>query len=174
MIARSLVVLSVIAASLSTSLDAQEKPKPATPNQATPIASTAKQGKPNIVVIYADDLGYGDAACYNPDRGKIPTPHIDSLAAQGMRFTDAHAPGSFCIPSRYGLLTGRYCWRTELRSSVLWPWDAPLIEPGRLTMPAMLKRHGVAYDERYIWDRRTKSTGASTWWAPEPSVLGCL
>jgi arylsulfatase A-like enzyme len=96
---------------------------------------------PNIVIILADDLGYGDPGCYN-DASKIPTPSIDRLAAEGLRFTDAHTPSSVCSPTRYGLLTGRYCWRTELKSSVLWPWDAPLIKPDRLTLPAMLKQHG--------------------------------
>jgi len=61
---------------------------------------------PNIVIILADDMGYGDPGCYNPD-SKIPTPHIDQLAAQGMRFTDAHTPSSVCTPTRYGILTGR-------------------------------------------------------------------
>ena len=68
--------------------------------------------KPNIVVIYADDLGYGDIQCYNPKRGKIPTPHVDKLASQGMRFTDAHSSSGVCSPSRYTILTGRYHWRS--------------------------------------------------------------
>ncbi len=70
---------------------------------------------PNIVVIYADDLGYGDVQCYNPERGKIPTPQIDRLASQGMRFTDAHSSSGVCSPSRYTLLTGRYHWRSRLQ-----------------------------------------------------------
>ncbi|MFP6674581.1 MAG: sulfatase-like hydrolase/transferase, partial [Pirellulaceae bacterium] len=68
--------------------------------------------KPNIVVILVDDMGYGDAECYNPE-SKIPTPNIDSLAAAGMRFTDAHAAGALCHPSRYGLLTGQHPFRTN-------------------------------------------------------------
>ena len=96
---------------------------------------------PNIVIILADDLGYGDPGCYN-ELSKIPTPHIDRLATQGLRFTDAHSPSSVCTPTRYGLLTGRYCWRTSLKRSVLWPWDPPLIESNRLTLPGMLKMHG--------------------------------
>ena len=75
--------------------------------------AVAAERKPNIVVILADDLGYGDVKCNNP-AGKIPTPHIDRLAAQGMRFTDAHAPTSVCTPTRYALLTGRYAWRTRV------------------------------------------------------------
>lgn len=96
--------------------------------------------KPNIVYILADDMGYGDMRCNNP-ASKIPTPNLDRLAEQGMRFTDAHAPSSVCTPSRYALLTGRYCWRTPLKSSVLWPWDPPLIEPDRLTVPGLLRQH---------------------------------
>ncbi len=93
---------------------------------------------PNIVIILADDLGYGDPQVYNSE-SKIPTPNIDNLAKQGMRFTDAHTPSSVCTPTRYGLLTGRFAWRTELKKSVLWMWDKPLIAPDRLTFPKMLK-----------------------------------
>ena len=99
------------------------------------------QDKPNIIVILADDMGYGDAGCYNKD-SLIPTPHLDKLAADGMRFTDAHSPSSVCSPTRYGLLTGRYAWRTALKSRVLWPWDRPLIAPDRLTVAKMLKEQG--------------------------------
>lgn len=96
---------------------------------------------PSILFILADDMGYGDLACQNPD-SKIPTPHLDRLAKEGMLFTDAHSPSAVCTPTRYGILTGRYCWRTELKSGVLGPWDRPLIEPDRLTLPTFLKRHG--------------------------------
>ena len=96
---------------------------------------------PNIVIILADDLGYGDPGCYN-DESLIPTPNIDQLANQGMRFLDAHTPSSVCTPTRYGLLTGRYCWRTKLKRSVLWPWDPPLLESERLTLPEMLQQQG--------------------------------
>ncbi len=76
--------------------------------------------KPNIVIILADDMGYSDPRCYNP-KSKNPTPNIDRLAREGMRFTDAHAPASFCVPTRYGLLTGRYPHRIKLnwRNSAL-------------------------------------------------------
>lgn len=97
--------------------------------------------RPNIVYILADDMGYGDMGCNNPE-SRIPTPHLDRLAARGMRFTDAHAASSVCTPSRYSILTGRYCWRTPLKRAVLWPWDPPLIEPGRLTAAGLLRRHG--------------------------------
>ncbi len=99
--------------------------------------------KPNIVYILADDLGYGDLGCYNK-ASKIPTPNLDQLAKEGMRFTDAHAPTSVCTPTRYALLTGRYSWRSRLKMGVLGPWDPTLIEAGRLTVPAMLREQGYA------------------------------
>ncbi|MEI7899764.1 MAG: arylsulfatase [bacterium] len=98
--------------------------------------------KPNIVVILADDLGYGDTRCYNPQRGKIPTPNIDRLAAQGMRFTDAHSSSGVCSPSRYTLLTGRYHWRTRLQAGIVDVFGAPLIAPDRLTLAGLAKQHG--------------------------------
>jgi len=96
------------------------------------------QKNPNIIIILADDLGYGDPQVYNTE-SKIPTPNIDKLARAGMRFTDAHAPSSVCSPTRYGILTGRYAWRTELKKGVLWAWDKPLIVTDLLTFPKMLK-----------------------------------
>ena len=112
----------------------------------TPLASHAGDaphpvGRPNIVVVLADDLGYGDVACNNP-QSKIPTPHIDRLASGGMRFTDAHTPSAVCTPTRYGLLTGRYCWRTRLKYRVLDGFDPPLIEPGQVTVASLLKEQG--------------------------------
>lgn len=97
---------------------------------------------PNIVVIYADDLGYGDVQCYNPERGKIPTPRIDKLAAQGMRFTDAHSSSGVCTPSRYTLLTGRYHWRSRLQNGIVGLWEKPLITPDRLTIAGLAKKSG--------------------------------
>ena len=78
---------------------------------------TAAQSRPNIVYILADDLGYGDPRCYNP-QSKVPTPNLDRLASQGMRFTDAHSGSAVCTPTRYGINTGRYCWRSSLKSGV--------------------------------------------------------
>ncbi len=97
--------------------------------------------RPNIVLILADDLGYGDLGCYNP-QGKIPTPHLDRLAREGMRFTDAHSTSSVCTPTRYALLTGRYSWRSRLQSGVLGGLSPPLIPPERLTLPALLRKAG--------------------------------
>src|ERR1700689_5169539 len=82
--------------------------------------------KPNIVYILADDLGYGDPGCYNPN-SKIPTPNLHSLASEGTRLTDAHAPNACCTTTPYSILTGRYSWRSRLQSGVLGPWDKPLI-----------------------------------------------
>jgi len=98
---------------------------------------------PNIVVILADDMGYGDVKCYNPE-SKIPTPNMDRLAEQGVRFTDAHSPSAVCTPTRYGLLTGRYCWRTWLKRGVIGGYTPPLIEPHRMTVASLLKKHGYA------------------------------
>jgi arylsulfatase A-like enzyme len=106
-------------------------------------AATAAADRPNIIVILADDLGYGDLRCYQP-ASKIPTPHLDRLAAGGVRFTDTHTPSSVCTPTRYGLLTGRYSWRTSLKRGVLDGFDPPLIEPGRATLASFLKQQGYA------------------------------
>jgi arylsulfatase A-like enzyme len=101
-----------------------------------------KQGLlPNIIVILADDLGYGDISCNNP-ASKIATPGIDRLAQEGMRFVDAHTPSAVCTPTRYGLLTGRYAWRTRMTSGVLDGYSPPLIEPERVTAASFLKQHG--------------------------------
>jgi arylsulfatase A len=98
---------------------------------------------PNIVLILADDLGYGDLHCYNPE-SKVLTPHLDQLAAGGLRFTDAHTPSSVCTPTRYGLLTGRYCWRTRLKNGVLDGFSPPLIEADRPTVASWLRDQGYA------------------------------
>ncbi|MFO7669466.1 MAG: arylsulfatase [Bacteroidales bacterium] len=92
---------------------------------------------PNIVIILVDDMGYGDPTCYNPG-SRIPTPTIDGIALEGMRFTDAHAAGTLCHPSRYGLMTGRYPFRADLS---VWPTQ-PTIEKERMTLASMLKSRG--------------------------------
>ena len=78
----------------------------------------AAAARPNIVYILADDLGWGDLRCYNPKSG-VPTPNADRLASQAMRFTDMHSPSAVCTPTRYGIMTGRYCWRSSLKKGVL-------------------------------------------------------
>jgi arylsulfatase A len=107
-----------------------------------PLRGFSTSNKPNIVLILCDDLGYGDVHALNPDRGKIPTPNMDRLAAQGMSFTDAHSGSSVCTPTRYGILTGRYAWRTRLQSGVLYGFSPPLIEGKRLTLPRLLRQSG--------------------------------
>ena len=110
-----------------------------------PVLRAADTGKPNIVVILADDLGVGDVQALNPERGKIKTPHLDRLVAAGMTFTDAHSGSSVCTPTRYGLLTGRYAWRTRLQSGVLDGGnDEPLIADDRLTLPDLLRQNGYS------------------------------
>jgi len=95
---------------------------------------------PNIIFIMADDMGWGDLSCYGAK--KIYTPNMDRVAAEGIQFRDAHSPSAVCTPSRYGVVTGRYCWRTWLKRSVLGGFGSPLIEPDRPTVGSFLKQHG--------------------------------
>lgn len=103
--------------------------------------SNAQSSRPNIIYILADDMGYGDASCLNKN-SRLHTANIDKIAAAGMRFTDAHSNSAVCTPTRYGILTGRYAWRTSLQSGVLWSYDMPLIEKGRTTVASLLKQKG--------------------------------
>jgi arylsulfatase A len=96
---------------------------------------------PNILFILTDDLGYGDVACYNPE-SRIPTPHIDKMAAEGVMFTDAHSPSTVCTPTRYSILTGRMAFRTGMRSVFTGAGGPCLIEESRLTLPEMLRKQG--------------------------------
>src|SRR5215468_4353259 len=102
------------------------------------MGAPGREGRPNIVYILADDLGYGDVRCLNPS-GKIATPNLDRLAAAGMAFTDAHSGSAVCSPTRYGILTGRYAWRTKLQHGVLQGNSPPLIATTQLTVPELLK-----------------------------------
>ena len=97
--------------------------------------------RPNIVILLVDDLGIGDPGCYNPE-SKIRTPSIDRIAREGMRFTDVHSSSSVCSPTRYAILTGRYAWRSRLKSGVLEGYSRALIESGRPTIASLLKEHG--------------------------------
>lgn len=111
---------------------------------ASAAAIVSGSEKPNIIYILADDMGQGDVSCYNAD-GKIPTPNIDRLAREGMRFTDLHTSSSVCTPTRYGILTGRYAWRTsQLKEGVLQGYSQHLIEPTRETVASLLKKGGYA------------------------------
>jgi arylsulfatase A len=132
-----------------------------------PVPARAEQvlaERPNIVYILADDLGYGDLGCLNKD-SKIRTPNLDRLAAQGMIFTDAHSGSAVCTPTRYGILTGRYAWRTRLQNGVLNGHSLPLIAPDRLTVAKLLKQQGY----------RTACVGkwhlGLGWSAPDPATL---
>ncbi len=113
------------------------------PIMAPAVVSAADQPRrPNVVVILADDMGLGDVTALNR-QSRIPTPHLDQLARQGLVFTDAHAAGSYCVPSRYGLLTGRYMWRTRLGSGGnLANFAGTLIEPGRRTIANLMQDAG--------------------------------
>lgn len=116
------IVFTIVCLSLFVSVHAQHKQRP------------------NIVIIMADDLGYGDFSCYGAK--KFSTPAVDAIAADGLKFTDAHTSSSVCTPSRYSLMTGRYSWRTRLRAGVLSSFGQPLIEEGRTTIASMLHRNG--------------------------------
>jgi arylsulfatase A-like enzyme len=110
------------------------------PHHAQAESQTAT--KPNIVFILVDDLGYGDVHCLNPDRCKIATPFLDKLASQGMTLRDAHTTSAVCTPSRYGILTGRYNWRSTQQKGVLSGYSEPLIAANRLTVAGLLKQNG--------------------------------
>jgi len=100
----------------------------------------SKKKNPNVVLILADDMGWGDLSCYGAE--KIHTPNMDSIAEAGVKFTDAHSSSAVCTPSRYNIVTGRYCWRSDLDRGVLGGFGKPLIEGGRYTIASMLKEHG--------------------------------
>ncbi|MCP4480343.1 MAG: arylsulfatase [Planctomycetaceae bacterium] len=106
------------------------------------------QEQPNVVFIICDDLGYGDVQCLNPEHGKIKTPHVDQLATEGMVFTDAHSGSSVCTPTRYGLLTGRYSWRTKLQKGVVQGFSPCLIAEDRPTVAGFYRAQG--YDTAII------------------------
>jgi arylsulfatase A-like enzyme len=99
------------------------------------------RSRPNLIYVLADDMGYGDVSCLNPE-AKIHTRQLDSLADGGMRFTDAHATSAVCTPSRYSILTGRYNWRSRLKAGVSWGYSPRLIEDGRMTVASFLRDRG--------------------------------
>ena len=134
--------------------------------------------RPNILIIYADDLGYGDVGCYNPEKGKIATPHIDRLASQGMKFTDGHSSSAVCSPSRYTILTGRYHWRSRLQKGIVGLWERPLIAADRMTIGTLAKQQGyrtacigkwhlgwdwpIPNDRAALFKKRPKGQGIAT------------
>lgn len=144
---------------------------------AVPLSTVqAAPDRPNILILYADDLGYGDLGCYNPG-SKIPTPHLDQLASQGMRFTDAHSSSGICSPSRYAMLTGRHHWRDF--HGIVNALGASVFPPERLTMPEMLRAKGYAtaaigkWHLGWDWDAikrpgaKPRGDGKQQVWGPE-------
>ena len=114
--------------------------------------------RPNIVVIYTDDQGYGDMSALNP-KSKFQTPNLDRLAHEGMVFTDGHCADTVCTPSRYALLTGRYSWRTSLKSGVLHAEGDCLIAKDRMTVASLLKENGYQTAMFGKWHLQMKFPG---------------
>lgn len=106
-----------------------------------PSKAATQSAPPHIVVLLCDDLGIGDLTCYN-QASKIKTPQMDRIAREGIRFSDVHSPSSVCSPTRYAVLTGRYAWRTRMKSGVLHGYSRALIEPGRPTIASLLHDRG--------------------------------
>lgn len=138
--------------------------------------TAASASRPNILILYADDLGYGDLGCFS-EKSKIPTPHLDGLASQGVRFTDAHSSSGICSPSRYALLTGRHHWRDF--HGIVNAFGPSVFDPERLTMPEMLRERGYAtacvgkWHLGWDWEaiRKAKGVGpdAFDWSKPIPN-----
>lgn len=135
------------------------------------VQSAVEAQPPNIIYILADDLGYGDVGVFNPD-GKIKTPHIDQMAKNGMIFTDAHSPSAVCTPTRYGVLTGRYSWRSPLKQGVLTGKSDALIPKTKTTVASLLK--GAGYQTAFIgkwhlgwnWARKDSTLTEGEGWNP--------
>ena len=139
----------------------------------------ANESKPNIVLILADDLGWGDVSCNQP--GNVyKTPQIDRIAREGLRMTNAHAPHSVCTPTRYALLTGRYCWRTFVREGVLPGYGKPLIDKRRMTLASLAKQHGYttgAFGKWHIgleWTPVERATGYVLEESHKPAFRGAM
>lgn len=144
----------------------------------SPTEEPAKIAPPNIIYILADDLGYGDLSCLN-ENSKIKTPALDALARQGLAFTDAHSGSAVCSPTRYGIVTGRYAWRSTLKRGVTWSYSAPIIDADRFTVGDLLQKHGYHTACIGKWhlglDWSMDSTGTPNFFAPienGPNELG--
>jgi arylsulfatase A-like enzyme len=142
---------------------------------ASSLPGAERSDLPNIVIIMADDMGYGDVRTLNPVSG-IPTPNLDALARQGMTFVDGHSPSAVCTPTRYALLTGRYCWRSKLKSGVLGGYSPPLLEDGRRTIADMLQGQGYRTAAVGKWHlgmempRLDGKEGGLTKWDGDPGI----
>ena len=124
-------------------------------------AVAAERERPNILFILADDVGYGDLGCYGATL--VQTPHLDRLARDGRRFTDAHSPASMCTPTRRALLTGTYSWRQPAGATILSGADARCIAPGTPTLPALLRQAGYATGVVGKWHLGLGGRGAPDW-----------
>lgn len=129
-----------------------------------------ENGTPNVVIIYADDMGYGDLNIQNPD-SKIPTPHLDQLASEGMRFTDAHSSSGICSPSRYALLTGTYHWRRQ--HGIVGAFGKPFFNASDVTLPQVLRDNGYAtacigkWHLGWNWQFKNPPSGSVMQWGRE-------
>ena len=127
----------------------------------SPAMSADSPPKPNIVVILADDFGWGSLGCYGAS-DDLKTPNLDRLAREGRRFTNAYAPGSVCSPTRYGLMTGRYYWRTSVKDGKVLPGNGPLhIETSRMTLASLCKSQGYRTAAFGKWMRASASISCS-------------
>jgi arylsulfatase A len=143
---------------------------------AATAAADAPASKPNIIVILADDYGWGSVGCYGVP-SDVKTPNLDRLAKEGRRFTNAYAPGSVCSPTRYGLMTGRYYWRTSVKDGEVLGGNAPLhIEPGRITLASLCKSQGyntAAFGKWHLgMGTEPRRSDWSTSLAPGPEAIG--
>jgi arylsulfatase A len=143
---------------------------------AGPRAVAAAPERPNVLVILADDFGYGSLGCYGAPTA-LKTPNLDRLAKEGRRFMQAYAPGSVCSPTRYALMTGRYYWRTSVKDGEVLPGNAPLhIEPGRMTLASLCKGKGYETAAFGKWHLGMGADGRITDWSgslkPGPLEIG--
>jgi len=131
------------------------------------LASAHAASTPNIIVILSDDFGYGSAGCYGADPALVQTPSLDRLAKEGRRFTDANTTSSVCSPTRYSVMTGRYCWRTSLKHEVLSTFAPLHIETTRLNMASLLKKHGYSTAAVGKWHLGYGTADDSPKWRPD-------
>jgi hypothetical protein len=137
-----------------------------------PLAALHAADRPNIIVILADDFGYGSAGCYGANPALVRTPNIDRLAKEGRRFTDANTTSSVCSPTRYSVVTGRYCWRTSLKHEVLSTFAPLHVETTRLTVASLLKKRGYATAAVGKWHLGYGTADGSPKWRTDSRGVG--